>query len=159
MEYGYPTQVRDFFASNRKTASHGGYSGNMEDFYNVIKTDFYSDKRVDSLNMKSTGLVDFISLHLKKRLKPGESVNFRYLRGFQDQKEDAAKMIRSVDSVKNFMLKIYYEDNLILFSKVPRIAFKGQYEKLAYLSAFNLARGCMYPASGKTKYNLSLIHI
>jgi hypothetical protein len=152
-EYGYPTRVRDFFTSNRETSSHGGYSGNMTDFYNVIKTDFYSDKRVDSLNMKQEGYVDFIALHLKKRLKPGESVNFRYLRGFQDQKEDPAKLIKKVDSVKNFMLRIYYEDNLILFSKVPRIEFKSKPEKLAYISAFNLARGSMYPASGQTKYN------
>jgi uncharacterized protein YbjT (DUF2867 family) len=153
VEYGYPTKVRDFFASNRASASHGGYSGDMNDFYNVIKTDFYSDKRVDTLNMKSSGFVDFISLHLKKRLKPGESVNFRYLRGFQDQKEDAAKLIRTIDSVKHFMLKTYFEDNLILYSKIPRILFSNQQEKLAYLSAFNLARSCMYPPSGKTKYN------
>lgn len=153
VEYGYPTKVRDFFTTTRETASHGGYHGNMNDFYNVIKTDFYSDKRTDSLNMQTEGKVDFIALHLKKRLKPGESVNFRYLRGFQDQKEDGEKLIRIVDSVKNFMLKTYYEDNLILYAKVPRIVFKEQHEKLAYLSAFNLARGCMYPPSGKTKFN------
>ncbi len=152
-EYGYPARVRDFFTTNRQTASHGGYSGDMSDFYNAIKTDFYSDKRTDSLNMKQAGYVDYIALHLKKRLKPGESVSFRYLRGFQDQKEDPAKLIRTVDSVKNFMLRSYYEDNLILYAKVPKIAFKSQPEKLAYLSAFNLARGCMYPPAGKTKYN------
>ncbi|MCX6307069.1 MAG: trehalase family glycosidase [Bacteroidetes bacterium] len=153
VEYGYPLKVRDFFTCNRKTESHGGYSGDMNDFYNSIKTDFYSSKRVDSLNMKPEGLVDFIALQMKKRLNPGESVSFRYLRGFEDQKEDAATLIRTVDSVKNFMLRTYYEDNLILYARVPRIVFKTQAEKLAYLSAFNLARGCMYPPSGKTKYN------
>ncbi len=153
VDYGYPVMVRDFFSSNHKTASHGGYSGNMDDFYNTIKTDFYADNRVDSLNMKSVGNVDFIALHLKKRLKPGEVVNFRYLRGFQDQKKDQTELIREADSIKNFMLKSYFEDNLILYSKIPRLAFKNKPEKLAYISAFNLARGCMYPPSGKTKYN------
>jgi hypothetical protein len=152
-EYGYPLKVRDFFTTNRKTESHGGYSGNMDDFYNEIKTDFYSGKQTDSLNMKSDGFCNFIALQLKKRLKPGESVSFRYLRGCQDQKEDSEKMIREVDSVKNFMLRTYYEDNLILFAKVPRMSFKSQSEKLVYLSAFNLVRGSMYPASGKTRYN------
>jgi hypothetical protein len=152
-EYGYPVHVRDFFTANTRTASHGGYQGNMQDFYNVIKTDFYSNKRIDSLNMRSAGYIDFIALHLKKRLKPGESVRFRYLRGFQDQQEDQAKLVREVDSVKNFLLKTYYEDNLILYAHVPRIAFNRQPEKLAYLSAFNLARGCMYPPAGQTKYN------
>jgi hypothetical protein len=152
-EYGYPTHVRDYFGCNRKTASHGGYPGNMEDFYNVIKTDFYSDKRIDSLNMRSSGYVDFIALQLKKRLNPGEKVTFRYFRGVTAQQENADKMINAIDSVKNFMLKTYYDDDLILFSKIPRINFKTQAEKLAYLSAFNLVRGCMYPPSGKTKYN------
>ena len=152
-EYGYPLKLSDFFTANFKSTSHGGYHGDMNDFYNVIKTDFYTNKRGDSLNMRSTGLVNVIALHLKKRLKPGESVNFRYLRGCQDQKEDPQRLVKVVDSVKNFMLRTYYEDNLILFSKVPRIAFKNQQEKLAYLSAFNLARGCMYPPTGQTKYN------
>ncbi|MEI6435349.1 MAG: trehalase family glycosidase [Bacteroidota bacterium] len=152
-EYGYPMKVRDYFTASVKTSSHGAYSGDMNDFYNIIKTDFYSNKRTDSLNMKSDGFNDFIALHLKKRLKPGETVNFRYLRGFQDQKEDAGKLIRSVDSVKNFMLRTFYEDNLILYSKIPRIQFKNSSDKLVYLSAFNLARSCMYPPSGKTKYN------
>ncbi|MEI6684102.1 MAG: trehalase family glycosidase [Bacteroidota bacterium] len=152
-ENGYPVRVADFFTSSFQSSSHGGYHGDMNDFYNAVKTDFYSDKRVDSLNMKASGPVNFIALHLKRRLKPGETVNFRYLRGVQDQKEDPQQLIRMADSVKNFMLKTYYEDNLILFAKIPRIAFKKPYEKLAYLGAFNLARGCMYPPSGKTKYN------
>ena len=152
-EYGYPTRVADFFTSSFKSSSHGGYLGDMGDFYNIIKTDFYSDKRIDSLNMRSTGLARYIALHLKKRLKPGESVNFRYLRGFRDQKESSEKLVGVVDSVKNFMLKTYFQDNLILFSKIPRIAFKKPFEKLAYLSAFNLVRGCMYPPAGQTKYN------
>jgi len=152
-EYGYPLKVRDYFTANVKTSSRGAYSGDMNDFYNIIKTDFYSNKRTDSLNMKSDGFTDFVALHLKKRLKPGETVNFRYLRGFQNQKEDANILIHAVDSVKNFMLRTYFEDNLILFSGIPRIQFKNSSDKLVYLSAFNLARGCMYPASGKTKYN------
>ncbi|MCK9219837.1 MAG: hypothetical protein M0P47_07295 [Bacteroidales bacterium] len=152
-EYGYPTRMSDFFTANVKTASHGGYHGTMEDFYNHIKTDFYSDKRGDSLNMESSGYVDFIALNLKKRLKPGERVNFRYLRGVQNQEEEPGKLMNVVDSVRNFMLKTYYDDDLILYSKIPRINFKKPSEKIAYLSAFNLARGCMYPPTGKTKYN------
>ncbi|MCX6278597.1 MAG: trehalase family glycosidase [Bacteroidetes bacterium] len=152
-EYGYPLKVTDYFTASVKTSSHGAYSGDMNDFYNIVKTDFYSNKRTDSLNMKSDGFNDFIALHLKKRLKPGETVSFRYLRGFQDQKEDAGRLIHSVDSVKNFMLRTYYEDNLILYSKIPRIQFKNSSDKLVYISAFNLARSCMYPPSGKTRYN------
>ncbi|MCX6266480.1 MAG: trehalase family glycosidase, partial [Bacteroidetes bacterium] len=65
-------------------------------------------------------------------------------------------MIRTVDSVKNFLLKTYFEDNLILYAKVPGIPFKSQRDKLVYLSAFNLARGCMYPPSGMSE-SLSMI--
>ncbi len=152
-ESGYPTRLRDIFTCNVKTNTHGGYEGGAESFYNIIKTDFYSDKRTDSLNMRRNGFVSFVALQLKKRLKPGEKVTFRYIRGFTSQQDDPGKMIRTIDSVRNFLLKTYYEDNLILFSKIPRIHFQTQSEKLIYLGAFNLVRGCMYPPTGKTSYN------
>ncbi len=152
-EYSYPTRVRDLFTAFPKAASHGGYSGNMDDFYNIIKTDFYSDKRGDSLNGKDIGIVDFVSLQLNKRLRPSEATNFRYIRGFQGENEDAVKLMAEADSVKQLMLRTYFEDNLILYSKIPRIKFKTAGEKLTYFGAFNLARGCMYPPSGKTSYN------
>lgn len=152
-EYGYPSRVRDFFATNKPPVSFGAYQGSMADFYNRIKTDYYTDKRVDTLNGRQEGLASFVALHLRKTLKPGETVSFRYLRGCLPQSAETAKMIASVDSAKRLMLRTYYEDNLILFSKIPRISFPSREEKLAYIGAFNLARGCMYPTEGKTKYN------
>ena len=152
-EYGYPTRFKDIFTTNQKVWSYGGYTGDMNDFYNTIKTDFYSTNRTDSLNCKTTGLHHYISLQFKKRLKPGEMVNYRYIRGVIAQNEHEEKMISQMDSVKRLMLKSYYEDNLILFSGIPRINFKTKAEKLAYISAFNLARSCMYAPEGKTRYN------
>lgn len=152
-DYPYPTQVRDLFTAGPKVSSHGGYSGDMDDFYNSIKTDYYTDKRGDSLNGKNIGFVDFISLQLNKRLKPSQIANFRYIRGFQGDKEKVMTLVREADSAKHFMLRTFYDDNLILFSKIPRIKFKTAGEKLAYISAFNLARSCMYPPYGKTQYN------
>jgi len=152
-DYGYPTRLRDIFTTNQKVYSYGGYSGDMSDFYNVIKTDFYSNKRIDSLNAKIFGNVDYISLHLKKRLRSDETVNFRYFRGIQAQNESEDILSSQIDSLKKVMLKTYYEDDLILFSKVPKINFKSRNEKIVYIGAYNLARGCMYPASDKTKYN------
>jgi hypothetical protein len=152
-EYGYPTKLRDLFTASPQVYSYGGYPGDMGDFYNVIKTDFYSNKRVDSLNLKQSGYVDFISLHMKKRLRPDERVSFRYLRGVEARDEERQKLMSQMDSLKGVMLKTFYEDNLILYSGIPKIGFQKRNDKLAYIGAFNLARGCMYPASGKTKYN------
>jgi len=152
-EYGYPTRTRDFFTANQKIFTYGGYTGDMSDFFNIIKTDFYSDKRTDSLNMKTKGAVNFIALQLKKRLKPGESVNFRYLRAVQAQDENIDSLMNQTVALKTIFLKGYFDDNLFLYSKIPRIKFSSNDEKLAYIGAFNLARGCMYPATGKTKYN------
>ncbi len=152
-DYGYPVKLRDIFTASPGVYSYGGYPGNFGDFYNIIKTDFYSDKRTDSLNLKNTGYVDYISLHLKKRFRSNETVNFRYLRGVQGQNEDEYSLLRQIDSLKNIMLKTYFEDNLILFSRIPKLSFKNKSEKITYLGAFNLARGCMYPASGKTSHN------
>jgi hypothetical protein len=152
-EYGYPTQVRDVFTCHPQTNTYGMYFGDLSSFYNVIKTDFYSDKRSDTLNQAKEGLCRFIALNYKKRLAPGQTVNFRVLRGFQGEKEDEAGLAREIQLQKSSMLKTYYEDNLILFSRIPKISFRSRDEKIAYIGAFNLARGCMYPPSGKTHYN------
>jgi len=152
-DFGYPSRLRDIFTASQKVYSYGGYPGDMNDFYNVIKTDFYSNKRTDSLNVKTSGYVDFIALHLKKRLRPNETVSFRYFRGIQSQNESENLLSGQIDSLKKIMLKTYYEDNLILFSRIPKISFKSRNEKIVYIGAYNLARGCMYPASGKTTYN------
>jgi hypothetical protein len=152
-EYPYPSHTRDFFTANQKVSSFGGYSGDMSDFYNRIKTDYYSNKRIDSLNLKKEGFVDFIALQLKKRLRPGETTDFRYLRGVQSQTEIPDSLFTEATRLKTLFLKTFFEDNLMLFGKIPRISFTAEAEKLVYIGAFNLVRGSMYPASGKTKYN------
>ena len=153
MQYPYPTQVRDLFLTFSPTESYGGYSGGPEDFYTIIKTDFYSEERKDSLNMKRSGCVDFISLHLKKYLKPGETVNFRFARAVQPQSEPLASLMRGIRNQASFPMDSVFGSNLRLFSKIPVKYFKTNGQKLVYLSALNLARGCMLPPSGKTSYN------
>lgn len=152
-EYPYPIHTLDFFTANQKVYSFGGYSGDMSDFYNRIKTDYYSDKRNDSLNLKKEGFVDFIALQLKKRLRPGETTDFRYMRGVQSQTEITDSLFAEAARVKPLFLKTFFEDNLMLFGRIPRISFKTDAEKLVYIGSFNLVRGSMYPATGKTKYN------
>jgi hypothetical protein len=152
-EYPYPLHTRDFFTAGQKIYSYGGYSGDMSEFYNRIKTDYYSDNRNDSLNVKKEGYVDFIALQLRKRMRPGETNDFRYIRGVQSQSEIPDSLFAEAGRMKNLFLKTFYDDNLMLFGRIPRISFKTDAEKLVYLGAFNLVRGSMYPATGKTRYN------
>jgi len=152
-DWPYPTQVQDLFTASPAVFSYGAYSGDMKSFYQVIKTDFYSPLRSDSLNMKKSGYHDFIALHLKKRLRPGEVVSFRYMRGVIAQHESADSLMDIMDQTCQMMLRSYYDDNLILYSRIPRINFRTKAERITYISAFNLARGCFYPPSGKTRYN------
>lgn len=152
-DYPYPTNVRDIFTAGPQVASHGCYSGGIDDFYNRIKTDYYSPNRGDTLNGKENGLHDFIALQLNKRLRPSETCNFRYIRGVQSVDKEPGALLAVVDSVKRIMLKTFYEDNLILYARIPKIVFKKTDEKLIYIGAFNLARGSMYPPAGKTSYN------
>lgn len=152
-ENGYPTRFRDVFTSNLKPDSYGGYRGNMEEFYTRIKTDYYSAFRLDELNFKDTDLVDFIVIQLKERLRPGEQTKLRYIRGIQEQDEDPDLFLDEIENVKQMHLRSFYDDNLILFSRIPKIRFKTSNEKLVYLGALNLVRGSMYPPSGKTTYN------
>ncbi len=149
----YPTETRDIFTSSLEPYSYGGYHKSTEDFYITIKTDFYAEKRNDSLNHKTEGFVNFVSLHNKISLQPGETKTFRYFRGWQDQKEDAQKLEDEIEVLKKESLQKYADADVKLFSGIPSIAFKSEDEKLIYLSAFNLARGSFYPPAEKTHYN------
>lgn len=151
--YPYPDYLSDVFAMNVSAHSYGGYSGNQADFYNFIKTDFYSDNRSDSLNRKNEGPVDYVSLHAQFELIPGETMAIRYLRGIQDRKEDLSRLIQEIGQLKSIPLQSFADANIRLFGSIPRINFKTREEKIVYLSAFNLVRGCMLPPAGKTSYN------
>ncbi len=149
----YPTDTRDYFTANFIPYSFGGYNGGMEKFYITVKTDFYAKNRNDSLNHKKEGYVNFVSLHGKFSLKPGEDINVRYFRGWQDQKENIGVLAKEIEILKREPLQKYVDNNEKLFSKIPRINFRTEEEKLVYLSSFNLSRGCFYPPTEKTNYN------
>jgi hypothetical protein len=152
-DYGYPTRTRDFFTAGTKVASYGGYRGDMNDFYNVIKTDFYTSKRSDTLNLLNDGFVDFIALHLKSLLDPGQESDLRYIRGVQGQDENPDSLKNEIGRLKKISLTPFFDDNARLFSGIPKLEFESTTERMVYLGAFNLARGCMYPPAGKTTYN------
>lgn len=152
-KYPYPTKLRDIFTGGFSPWSHGGYQGDMQDFYNKIKTDFYSDNRSDSLNMLDSGFVDFVSLHGQLSLKPGESMNLRYCRGIQGQDEVQADLEEEIQTALTSDIQSFIDINTTLFSHIPRILSDSSNKKIIYLSSFNLARGCMLPPSGETSYN------
>ena len=152
-KYPYPTKLRDIFKGGFTAYSHGGYQGNMKDFYQHIKTDFYSENRSDSLNLLNSGYVGFVSLHGRFILEPGESINFRYCRALQGQEENTDSLKIEIQEALGIDIQSFIDDNVGLFSRIPRIDFKSPQEKMVYLSAFNLARGCMLPPSGETSCN------
>ncbi|HSD64356.1 MAG TPA: trehalase family glycosidase [Ignavibacteriaceae bacterium] len=149
----YPTQTRDFFTGNFKPYSYGGYSGDLKQFYINIKTDYYSDNRSDSLNLKNDGYVNFVALQDKFVLQPGEEKNVRYFRGWQDQKENTETLFEQINKLKTEPLQQYVDDDVELYSRVPEIKFSTGAEKLIYLGAFNLVRGCMLPPADSAKHN------
>ncbi len=149
----YPEHWTDLFSGDFSPYSYGAYTGNMDDFYNIIKTDFYSNDRTDSLNLKDTGYVRFASLHARFSLKPGEDRTIRFFRGTQDEQRDKEKLIQKIIALKNIDIQEYVDQNIKLFNSIPRIDFATKDEKLVYISAFNLARSCMLPPEGKTSYN------
>ncbi len=152
-KYPYPTRLRDIFKGSFAAYSHGAYRGNMEDFYQQIKTDFYSENRSDSLNLQDSGYVDFISLHGQFILDPGESFSFRYCRGLQSQEEETDSLETDVQKALSCDIQAYIDENVSIFKHIPRIEFRRPQDKMVYLSAFNLVRGCMLPPSGETTYN------
>ena len=152
--FGYPTDCSEVFTTNFDVHSWGAYDGDMDDFYNYMKTDFYAaNYKNDSLNLVSNGNVDFVSLHGQFQLSPGDSENLRYIRGIQKNEEEKNVFYKKANKLKEIDIQQYINKNVELFSSVPKIQFKTEDEKLVYLSALNLARGCMYPPSGETSHN------
>ncbi|RLD34393.1 MAG: hypothetical protein DRI73_04000 [Bacteroidetes bacterium] len=149
----YPTNIRDIFTVNFKSWSNGGYKGPLEGFYNQIKTDWYDENRQDSLNLATSGFVNYISIQGRFILKPGETADIRFFKGWQGQNEDINKIFNQIEELKHSSLQFYLDANLQLFESVPKINFKSEDEKLIYLGALNLARSCMLPPTGKASEN------
>jgi hypothetical protein len=149
---GYPTQWQDHFAGSFDAYSYGGYKTNMRGFYDIIKTDFYADERSDSLNRALEGYARFVSLHTKFTLLPGESKDIRYFRGMAGADEDPADF-REIKVLKLSSLQPLLDENVRLFESVPRLELSPDKNRMTYLGAFNLVRGCMLPPSGWTSYN------
>jgi len=149
----YPTHVVDFFTSNFKPYSWGGYNENLTDFYSTIKTDWYATNRNDSLNHAEGKMVRLIALHGKFKLGPGESADFRYFRGIQGQSENLEDLKAEIEPLKTASFQPFVDDNVKLFHAVPQLRFKDADEKLVFLGALNLARGCMLPPTGETSNN------
>ncbi len=145
-DYPYPTNITDFFTGNFTPYSYAGYNGDIASFYEQIKMN-------DSLNVLTSGKVDFVSLHAKFVLAPGEEKDIRYIRGEQGVNENLPEMINEIDKLKTENLQKYIDADVKLFSSIPRIKFKTKAEKIVYLGAFNLVRGCMLPPFEKAKYN------
>ena len=150
---GYPKQWRDVFAGNVELYSYGAYAGPPGDFYNIIKTDFYADDRNDKLNMDDNACARYIALHAKFSLAPGESTNIRYLRGMQARDESDDDILHEINEAKNMNLQPYLDQNISMYKSVPRFQEMSREEKIMYIGAFNLARGCMLPPSGETSHN------
>jgi hypothetical protein len=149
----YPEDTRDIFTGSFIPYSYGAYSGNMDDFYITIKTDFYAENRNDSLNKKTEGRFNFIALHTKMELTPGEERNVRVFRGWQDRNEDKNNLLKEISMLKTAGLQKYADDNVRLFSGIDKIDFINKGEKIIYLGAFNLVRGCMLPPADSAKHN------
>ena len=149
----YPYYYDEIWSTSQPVYSYGGYHGSRQDFYEIIKTDYYSeDKYNDTLNLKEEGSVDFISLHQKFDLKPGETKSIRYIRGVQGENEDIGTLKKDVERVKDLDLQTFVDENVALFKSIPRIDISNR-QKMIYLGALNLARGCMLPPSGETSHN------
>lgn len=149
----YPTHLQDLFGGTFDPFSFGSYEAGFEHFYNIIKTDFYSDDRSDSLNLRDSGEASFIALHARIDIPAGGSVTLRYYRGIQDISVDPEDLRKEVKKMNRLPVKNFLLENEELFSRLPRINFETEDEKLVYLSSFNLLRGCMLPPAGETSHN------
>ncbi len=149
----YPTHMRDLFVLDEKPWSYGAYRGDEKALVQAVKTDWYASHRRDSLNGVKEGPAERVVLETRFRLAPGESKTIMVFRGCQEVKESPQAIFDAVSTLKKEGLQRYLDDNVRLFSRIPRLPFRTEEEKLVYLGAFNLMRGSMLPPSGKARHN------
>ncbi len=164
----YPVKCFNEFTASREVYSYGAYKGPPEDFYNIIKTDFYAENRDDRLN-SSMDYARYMALHIKLEVMAGESINVRYLRTIDPMPDDRDAVPDLEDDITDnpatdlnpserdnlltMDLQPYLDENIELFRSVPRPERMTRAEKIMYIGAFNLVRGCMLPPSGQTSHN------
>jgi hypothetical protein len=150
----YPQRYREFLTGNFSPYSYGAYQGPVSRFYNTIKVDHYKeDKYNDTLNRQAGGPADYMALHHKLVIEPGETADVRFIRGSMDLDKSAEELRNEVVALKNLPLQPFIEANVVLFESIPRIDFDSDEERMVYLGAFNLVRGSMLPSSGQTSNN------
>ncbi len=150
----YPAQFIEIFSLAGGADSYGAYNGSMKDFFLTIKTDHYAkDKYKEKLNRAKKKMANFIALQTQFELEPGSSRELRYIRGIQPESDNIDDLKQEISEAKQLSTQKHLDANEALFAHIPKIDFKTESEKMVYLGAFNLARGCMLPPTGKTSYN------
>ncbi|MBN2365880.1 MAG: hypothetical protein EH225_07665 [Calditrichaeota bacterium] len=151
---GYPTNFRNLLACSDNPDSYGTFEGcDVQDFYFAVKRLSKVHANVQRLNEKGSGYTEFVALQKNFRLSPGEEVSVRFVRGVQDARSAESDLQADVRNALQADIQESVDENIRLFSSVPRIDFKTNAEKMVYLGAFNLVRQCMLPPSGETGYN------
>ncbi|MEJ2636002.1 MAG: trehalase family glycosidase [Calditrichia bacterium] len=151
---GYPTHFRNMLACDLKPDSYGTYEGcSVQDFYFAMKRLSKVHAYVLKLDEQQSGPTEFVALQKNFVLKPGESTHVRFVRGVQDARNDESELANDVQNALKADIQKYVDENVRLFTSIPKIKFKNPKDKMVYLGAYNLVRQSMLPPRGETKYN------
>lgn len=153
-ERGYPTEFRNALVCRETADSYGADSlCTIEELYFTIKKMSKAHEDVKKLNEKTEGFVTYAALQKNIFLKPGEKAVVRFVRSVQDRSHAESELLSDCRAALAIDLQRCIDDNLRLFQKIPRPAFKSVKERMMMLGAFNLVRQCMLPASGQASQN------
>ena len=153
IETNRPINITEFFTASPRILSYKYYHSTREDFYKSLMNDSAYEEKPDSQNLYNKSSANFFVLYQKRLIRPKETISFRYIRGTQRQQEDPGQLMKEAVNLKGCFLKTFFEDNLMLFLNIPKIKFGNPGDKLLYISALNLARNSIFPASGNSRFN------
>jgi hypothetical protein len=151
---GYPSGFRNLLSCDTAPDSYGAYKAcTLDDFYFAIKRLSKVHENVKALNESGSGPAEIVALQKNVFLKPGGKADVRFTRMVQDSQQPLAEGVADARNAMTANLQQLIDDNIALFSKIPRLKLKTPGEKMVYVGAFNLVRQCMLPPSGQTKRN------
>lgn len=153
-ERGYPTQFRDMLSCSAAPNSYGADTlCSLEQFYFVVKRLSKVHENVVALNQRQSGKAEIVALQKNLMLQPGEKATVRFVRSVQDASRPEAELFADAESARTADLQRCADDNVVLFTNVPRVVFKSEKERMVYIGAMNLVRQCMLPPGGQTQHN------
>lgn len=149
----YVENLRSIFSFSETPDNYGSYKylkNKSADTSQVLQKSFLIKMLNNSVSQSNVSVIAFQkSIHLT----PGQSKEFRIVRGLKEEGNNSDQLSVISDRLMKIDLDRMISENEKLYSKIPIIKFFDKDKEMLYWNAFSLIRQCMMKPEGESSYN------